>query len=98
MPLRLDRGVVPPAIVADHRRNHVGDGAMLIDISGSQELFEFHWQWIVLLFFILLGKPDIVLQRTSMRNAAMHIAICGLREGLVHRTTADEGESHISTS
>ena len=90
MPLCLDRGVVPPSIVADRHRNHVGDGAVLIGNSGTQELFEFHRLWIVLLFFLRPGKLGIVLQHTSKRNAVMHFAIYGLPERLIRRTTADD--------
>jgi hypothetical protein len=90
MPLRLDRGLAPLAIVTDHYCNHAGDGAEFIETSGTLKLFEFHRLWIVLLFFLRSGKLGIVLQHTSMRNAAMHFAICGLHDRLVNRTTADE--------
>ena len=64
----------PVAIVADHHS------------SRAQDLFEFHQQWIVLPFFLLPDKSGIVLQRASMRNAAMHFAICDLWDGLDYRS------------
>jgi hypothetical protein len=61
-----------------------GEGTVLIDSRRAQESFEFHLDLIVLFFYLLRDKFGIVLQHTSMRNAAMHFAICGFREVIAH--------------